>query len=255
MSVSSQVPDVGTPVFDANGYMNPVWHQFFFMLLRRTGGTDGIDAIEQAKLIQANTIRIGAEEALLASMVAPQARPTTAAPESMVWPHGVHDEPELHATATAALDGFMSAADKAKLDGLAAPEFGTWTPSLTFTTPGDLFVSYGTRTGMYVKIGNLVMLQFHVDTTAFTYTTAVGALVVTGQPLANGVSQHYVGSMSFQGLNRVGYTQWNPVIAPGQADFNLSESGPGVVRVFTDTNSTASGSNISLVGNITYQLT
>lgn len=255
MSVSSQVPDVGTPVFDANGYMNPVWHQFFFMLLRRTGGTDGVDAIEQGKLIQANTVRIGADEALLASMVAPSIRPAPATPESMVWPHGVHDEAELHAPATTLLNGFMSAADKAKLDGLAAPEFGTWTPSITFTTPGDLAVSYATRSGSYVKIGNMVMLQFHVDTTSFTYTTAVGALVVTGQPFANGVSQHYVGSMSFQGLNRVGYTQWNPVIPPGSPSFNINESGPGVTRVVTDTNSAASGTNLSLVGNITYLLT
>ncbi|GAA4321778.1 hypothetical protein GCM10023144_01250 [Pigmentiphaga soli] len=35
-----------------------------------------------------------------------------------VWAHGIHEAPELHAVATPTSAGFMSAADKAKLDGL-----------------------------------------------------------------------------------------------------------------------------------------
>lgn len=58
-----------------------------------------------------------------------QARGESLAPESPVrqsplvlppeiWVHGIHDDPDLHALATPTSAGFMSAADKAKLDGL-----------------------------------------------------------------------------------------------------------------------------------------
>lgn len=48
----------------------------------------------------------------------PQVRhsPTVLPPE--IWAHGIHDDPGLHALATPTSAGFMSAADKAKLDGL-----------------------------------------------------------------------------------------------------------------------------------------
>jgi hypothetical protein len=64
-------------------------------------------------------------------------------------------------------------------------EEGTWTPTLTFTTPGDLNVVYGSRVGLYTKIGDLVMVQVQVNSTTFTYTTASGDFFVSGLPFAH----------------------------------------------------------------------
>lgn len=61
-------------------------------------------------------------------------------------------------------------------------EEGTWTPTISADTPGDLSVAYTTRLGTYTKIGNLITLTFIIVTSTFTHTTASGALVVSGIP-------------------------------------------------------------------------
>lgn len=63
-------------------------------------------------------------------------------------------------------------------------EEGTFTPTLTFATPGDLSVTYGARIGLYTKIGDMMMVTIRVATTAWTHSTASGALRITGLPAA-----------------------------------------------------------------------
>jgi hypothetical protein len=55
----------------------------------------------------------------------------------------------------------------------------TWTPTITFATPGDVSVSYGSRSGNRRKIGSLVFIDFTVTFTP-TFTTASGALLIGG---------------------------------------------------------------------------
>ena len=52
---------------------------------------------------------------------------------------------------------------------------GTWTPAFTLATPGTLSVSYTSRTGRYLKIGNWVLFLFNITFTP-TYGTGTGAL-------------------------------------------------------------------------------
>jgi hypothetical protein len=52
-------------------------------------------------------------------------------------------------------------------DGLLEQEVGSWTPTLTFDTPGDLNVTYGIRIGGYIKLGRLVVAQFQINTVTF----------------------------------------------------------------------------------------
>lgn len=66
-------------------------------------------------------------------------------------------------------------------------EEGTFTPTLTAATPGDINVVYSTRTGVYTKIGNLVNWEIVIVTSTFTWTTASGAINITGLPFAAGV--------------------------------------------------------------------
>lgn len=73
--------------------------------------------------------------------------------------------------------------------GLSLTE-GTWTPTLTFATPGDLSVSYGSqRVGRYIKLGNWVLCTFSLTPTP-TFTTASGAPSITGLPFTPSTAQN-----------------------------------------------------------------
>lgn len=60
-------------------------------------------------------------------------------------------------------------------------EEGTWTPVLTYATPGTLAVTQANY-GYYTKIGRQVTVQATVRLSAFTKGTASGALQITGLP-------------------------------------------------------------------------
>lgn len=61
-------------------------------------------------------------------------------------------------------------------------EEGTWTPTATFQTPGNLSVVYSTRTGSYTKVGRLVTVEMIIVTSTFTFTTSSGVFQITGLP-------------------------------------------------------------------------
>lgn len=56
---------------------------------------------------------------------------------------------------------------------LSTYSVGSYTPTFTFATVGDLSVSYATQTGFYTKIGRLVFINITLVCTP-TYTTASG---------------------------------------------------------------------------------
>jgi hypothetical protein len=63
-------------------------------------------------------------------------------------------------------------------------EEGTWTPVITFVTPGNVSVVYSLRSGNYTKIGNTVNIHCLLSTSTFTHTTASGNFEITGIPFA-----------------------------------------------------------------------
>ncbi len=85
-------------------------------------------------------------------------------------------------------------------------EEGTWTPVLTFTTPGDLSVVYSTQLGKYTKIGRQVTVNFFIVTSTFTHTTASGQALITGVPFA--ANDSYVGAIWFNNIVLANYTQF-----------------------------------------------
>jgi len=60
-------------------------------------------------------------------------------------------------------------------------EIGTFTPTITFATVGDLSISYSAQDGNYMRIGNLGFIYAKVDFTP-TYTTASGAFRLSSLP-------------------------------------------------------------------------
>jgi hypothetical protein len=72
-------------------------------------------------------------------------------------------------------------------NGSLLSDVTVFTPTLTFATEGDLSVSYALRSGKMVKDGPFIW--YLVDVTATpTYTTASGALTISGLPVAPGAS-------------------------------------------------------------------
>lgn len=58
---------------------------------------------------------------------------------------------------------------------------GTFTPTFTFATPGDLSNAYTTQLGDYYRIGSLVFINLQLNVTP-TFTTASGTVRIGGLP-------------------------------------------------------------------------
>ena len=146
MSVATPVPDPGTPIFDARGYINPVWHQFFSTIWRRTGGGEGVDTeserlrIEALEYVSRDTAaesygKVGASYAQpdpVPGMAVPTLPVLFDLPHERIAVHGYQDDPLLHSVATQQAAGFMSAGDKQKLDGVTS---GAAVVSVTGSAP------------------------------------------------------------------------------------------------------------------------
>lgn len=72
-------------------------------------------------------------------------------------------------------------------------EEGTWTPTMTFATPGTLSINYSIRQGNYTKVGNLVTARFNIQISPgqFTKGTASGTFIIGGLPFNIGSSGLY----------------------------------------------------------------
>lgn len=75
-------------------------------------------------------------------------------------------------------------------------EEGTWTPTITFQTAGDLNVVYSFNTGTYTKIGRLVTVHASIATTTFTHTTASGQIRIDGLPYAVSAAHDFAATLS-----------------------------------------------------------
>lgn len=132
-------------------------------------------------------------------------------------------------------------------------EEGTWTPVLTFATPGNLSVAYSTQLGSYLKLGQLVWTSFHITTSAFTHTTASGLLTITGLPFTSAASLIVFGSMVWNGITKANYTQVNPRLAAGVTSFTLMASGSGQNLSDVVAADTPTGGTMVLFGVIVYR--
>lgn len=129
-------------------------------------------------------------------------------------------------------------------------EEGTWQPTLTFTTVGDLNVVYSTRTGTYQKIGKKVTIWFTIVTSTFTHTTANLGLKITGIPVDSAASIS-VGSLAFSGITKASYTQY--VVDSGNADHLIVRaSGSGQAGGFVSAADMPTGGTVSLFGSVSY---
>jgi hypothetical protein len=140
---------------------------------------------------------------------------------------------------------------------LADYEEGTWTPVLSFQTPGNLAVTYVVQVGSYTKIGNRVVLQGFIDTSSFTHTTASGYLKITGIPFtaSSGSSRQNYGSLVFGGITKMGYTNFVTSIEPGLPTLiAVYCSGSAVLPTFISASDMPTGGSVSIKFTMTYEV-
>lgn len=128
-------------------------------------------------------------------------------------------------------------------------------PTLTCGVPGNLAITYAVRSFDFIKRNGKVDYTFEITTSAFTYTTATGNLQITGLPInANNsvVGSLPVGSLTYQGITKAGYTQFNPVGSGGSAVLTIGCSGSGQTQVTLAITDLPTGGTVKLFGSGSY---
>jgi hypothetical protein len=133
-------------------------------------------------------------------------------------------------------------------------EEGTWTPVLTFATPGDKSVSYTTQFGSYTKVGRLCVLVMGIVTSAFTHTTASGAIQVTGVPFTppNTSGQNFYSAVNWQGITKASYTQIVARLVANTALIDFSACGSGQSISLVAAADTPTGGTVVLSADLPY---
>lgn len=121
-------------------------------------------------------------------------------------------------------------------------ETPSFLPALTFGTPGDLAVTYASRSGKATKVGNIKILEIKLTTSSFTYTTASGQLKITGLPYqmfgAIGKAQASGITYTGNGLDLQGIT--------GNPELFVRRSGSGVTIDYVTETGVPSGSTVTI---------
>jgi hypothetical protein len=137
-------------------------------------------------------------------------------------------------------------------------EEGTWTPELTFATPGDLSVVYIANNGGYVKIGRMVMASFRMYFTTFTHSTASGEARIAGLPFtAQGHPTDHTGVISMNVPSPPVGTILNTAIhVPNLTTYGRIFVGlSGASRIVLTISHLTSGSLPNMIGAIAYPAT
>jgi hypothetical protein len=114
---------------------------------------------------------------------------------------------------------------------LGGDSTGTFTPEMTFATPGDLSVFHTKQEGWYTTAGALVFGVINIDFTP-TFTTASGNMRITGLPFtAKNVSTYVGGGAVSSGTANLSYAAGYTALASGvvqnQTYLHVIASGTG----------------------------
>jgi hypothetical protein len=133
-------------------------------------------------------------------------------------------------------------------------EEGTWTPTFTFATAGDLAKTFSIQNAYYTKIGRLVSVSFAMVTSAFTHTTASGNLLITGLPFTavNDANYRAYAPLLFQGITKAGYTQVMAEMNGNTSQFLVQACGSGVNVSNVTAADMPTGGTVVLAGLVNY---
>lgn len=132
----------------------------------------------------------------------------------------------------------------------------SWTPTITFASPGDLSVSYASQTGQYTRVGSTIVASFQLTFTP-TYTTASSFLNIAGLPVAAGAAGVSVGTVFTSGVGNTwpaGATSLSLQLSASQTFMYLVGSGSGIGAATFATTNFLTGVQTTIYGTITYQV-
>jgi len=153
----------------------------------------------------------------------------------------------------AAISDSVLTGDNISIYGNLGQTPGIWTPEITFSNPGNLAVTYSTRSGNYIRTGNTVAVTFEIVTSSFAYTTATGDLWITGLPVSSSTQvQSYSGDLEFQGITKASYTNYTLNIEENSSIIRIRASGSGVPILTVGTGDMPTGGSVIFRGSITY---
>ncbi len=148
--------------------------------------------------------------------------------------------------------GNVSKTDTAVLDWYLE---GSWTPSFSFTTPGDLSATYSAQVGRYTRTGNRVTASAYVVTSAFTHSTASGAFVINGLPYTSTSTSNYfnVGACQYGGVTAATTPHIVGRVDPNTSRIGFIASGSGAANVNIGVTQVPSGGTPAFVCTVIYE--
>lgn len=175
------------------------------------------------------------------------------------FPQRTGDAAKDYDALVAALGEWFRTLNDPNVLSLSQLSFGdakAWTPVVTFATPGDLSVSYSIQRGWRVKVGQFVVADFDIGTSAFTHTTAAGTLQITGLPdAASSADANYlaVGTLQWGGITKATYTHCASVLASGSTTILVNAYGSGVAPASVTAADVPTAGTVRLRGQLIYR--
>jgi len=132
-----------------------------------------------------------------------------------------------------------------------------WTPTISFDTPGNLSVTYATQAGAFTRHKDgTATVDFTVETSAFTHTTASGDLQVAGLPASSpsSVTTRAYGACAFNGITKANYTTFQSFVGSNTTSVKFVASGSAQSLAFVVAGDCPTGGTMILSGSVTYRL-
>lgn len=127
---------------------------------------------------------------------------------------------------------------------------GTFTPTFTFATPGDLAVVYTAQTGRFILFEDFCVFFLNLAFTP-TFTTAAGNAVIGGFPFAfnaNSIRNMSVASINNKFVWTALYTMLVPIPTNGASDCQIRQMGSAQnAAFFTIANLTSGAAHTMLL--------
>jgi hypothetical protein len=129
---------------------------------------------------------------------------------------------------------------------------GTFTPTVTFATPGDMSApSYVIQSGSFTRIGRRVFGSISLRFT-LAFTTSSGALTVGGLPFAVAAGGSGPNVISLGGVTKSGYTHFVFQPTAGEKNGVVIASGSGIAIAGVTSADVSAGSQIDLFISFDY---
>lgn len=188
MAVKTPIPLQQIAFLTPSGRVSDPWRQYLLALGDANGNAGNTDfgpiliALAELRQQDAATVAVAQtprDDDVIPQLLVPVQRLLAACDEAPVPTHGVQDDETLHALATSMFAGFMSAADKAKLDALASPGEDVFIAGSDFTagstTSLTLSKSYASKYAVQVHFDAAYQGtdQYSVSGNTITFTSAI----------------------------------------------------------------------------------